>query len=320
MPGSYILPNPSSPATSDALTSLPIRQNFESIQSQINNADGGALNAKSVQEAALADQVNPRLERTLLGYNFVVSGFVLPSSGASLTITVPSGVAYVNGYYVVSTGLTLTVTASNDTYLDIDQNGQFYYTGSNSVTNNAASPTLTSGRVRLAIITSDGSTITSVNQGQTTAVIPISGGIAYSVTDSLGNLIYPTAPFAGLLGYRLDAAAYTPGSSTQVLTGCTMPVIVPAGRRLKLTGVFSGGQSGSSTNAITNAIIKEGSTTLATGQGFVNGSAGYSNGSWPVAVNWVTPSAGLHTYTLTATITNGNVSVNPGAYLAAELV
>lgn len=55
MPGSYALPNPASPATSDLLTSAPIRQNFQSIQTQLNNLDGGAINAASIPVTALAN-------------------------------------------------------------------------------------------------------------------------------------------------------------------------------------------------------------------------------------------------------------------------
>lgn len=56
MPGTFNLPNPNSPATSDLLTSAPIRQNFQSIQTQLNNADGAALNAGSVPSTALSNQ------------------------------------------------------------------------------------------------------------------------------------------------------------------------------------------------------------------------------------------------------------------------
>lgn len=187
MAGTYQLPNPNSPATNAGLTSLEIRQNFQSIQSQINNADGGALQAGTVTETALADAINPRLYRTQAGLGtFVVSGFSMSVPSSSLSVSLPSGIAYVNGYEVVYAGTTLTVAASQDTYIDLTSGGGIVSQG---VANNATAPALAAGNLRLAKIVSGASAITSILQGS---------------TDALSNSIYPTNPFSN--GWK----AFTP--------------------------------------------------------------------------------------------------------------
>lgn len=200
MPGSFSLPYPSSPATNDAPTSLPIRANFQALQSQINNADGAALQAKTVTEQALADAINPRLARTDANVNWVVSGGLL-AGFSSLTPSLTAGVAYVGGVRVNSGGYTGAAVAINqDTYVDMDNNGNFTQTG---VANNAAAPALAAGSIRLAKYVSNASAITSTLQ---------------IGSDSLSNLLLP--PYNSEMAVlRNDNATNSEKPHSTILTG-----------------------------------------------------------------------------------------------------
>ena len=117
-----------------------------------------------------------------------------------------------------------------------DGTGTLVYT---TVTNNAASPALAANSVRIAIIVAGASSIAaagSVNQGQENAVLPIASSIAYAVTDSIGNLICPRDPSHRILGLRQIIGGFSSASTSQVqVTGLSCPVIVPIGRKIKIS-------------------------------------------------------------------------------------
>lgn len=149
-----------------------------------------------------------------------------------------------------------TFTASKDTYIDIlnnlDGTGTIVYT---EVANNAASPPLAANSVRIGIIVTGATTIAaagSINQGQESAVLPIASSIAYSVTESLGNLICPRDPNKRLLGYKQVLANQNTadGTGTIVITGLNCPVILTASRKIKVTGKIGAGANATSTNGV----------------------------------------------------------------------
>lgn len=110
-----------------------------------------------------------------------------------------SGVVCIGGKVVaVDSVANRLFTASKDTYVDVDNTGALYYS---EVANNAASPALSSGRLRIAVIVTSGTAVASqysINQGQiantTSYVRPNwSSGNSFTV-DSLGNPICPRDP------------------------------------------------------------------------------------------------------------------------------
>jgi hypothetical protein len=111
--------------------------------------------------------------------NFLVSGLAITTS-ASLLVTIPSGVYYCAGVRVAYSGSSTTLTASRDSYLDMDSNGAFYVT---AVTNGAAAPSLVAGRFRIGYWVSGASTVTST----------VKVGF-----DSLGNVLSNTSPYGPL--------------------------------------------------------------------------------------------------------------------------
>lgn len=184
---------------------------------------------------------------TIFPYDYVVSGCVLSgdSYGSTLNFSMTSGVVVINGNPVTVASFSASAaTASKDTYVDVLDNGDgtglVVKTGGNIVNNNAASPALASNSIRLGIVVSGAGNIASaasVNQGEESKVLPIASSIPYAVTDSLGNLICPRDPNRKILGYRQILSNFTTTSATVVqVTGLTCPVIVPTGRKVKITG------------------------------------------------------------------------------------
>lgn len=111
-------------------------------------------------------------------------------------------------------------TASKDTYVDVDNNGVIYYT---EVSNNAASPALTSGRMRIAIVVTGATTIAaaaSINQGSLQATLPVVSSEYLRGCDTSGNPIYNTNPIE-LIFERTGTSSPAPTSEADV-AGATM--------------------------------------------------------------------------------------------------
>lgn len=304
MAGSFSLPNPTSPGTGDALTSLPVRQNFQAIQTQINNFDGAALNTKSVTENALADPINPRLFRTQTNVNVIVSGLNPSVPGSGLVITIPAGTAYVNGNLIVYPGGNITVAANQDTYLDISTVGAITQV---AVANNATvGMTLTANSLRFAKVVANANVV-QILQG-TFNTAPVSPNTSnWFGFDPLGNPVYNLSPYPTTIGYvQLIANVAVTGAGPLQATGLTLPVIV-TGRRVKLTLTMfnlttsAAGQNVSAT--VWDGVV--GSGTQLTGVNEITG------GSSLMTQVEVTPTAGTKTY---------NVGLSGGAGSTLTLV
>lgn len=181
--------------------------------------------------------------RTELYFDYVASGMVWSGDAYASTrnASMTSGVIYINGRRLTAATVSArSFTASKDTYIDASDNGDgtalLTYT---EVANNAASPALAANNIRVAIIVTAAGSIAnvgSINQGEEAKILPIASSVAYSVTDSLGNLIAPRDPNRKILGYRqiITDITTTSTSSTQA-TGLSCPVIIPVGRKVQVT-------------------------------------------------------------------------------------
>jgi hypothetical protein len=178
-------------------------------------------------------------------FDHVASGLVWTGLGlgTTLTATMTSGVVYINGQRLaISSVASRAFTASKDTYIDILNTagvGSIVYT---EVANNAASPALAANSIRIGIIVT-GATIAaaaSINQGQEDRVLPIASSVPYAVTDSLGNLICPRDPNRKLLGYKQITSTASNGTPIGAVAGLSCPVIVPTGRKIKVSIHASG--------------------------------------------------------------------------------
>ena len=118
--------------------------------------------------------------------NHVISGLALPASSANLSITLAAGIIGVDGYYLDIAAEVITVTASKDTYIDV----QVHSDGTYDIVQVAVANGATSGMTltlnydstrshRIGKIVSGASTITSTVQ--------------YGI-DPLGNVMFNRSP------------------------------------------------------------------------------------------------------------------------------
>lgn len=231
-------------------------------------------------------------------FDHVVSGGVITDPGASLTQTTTSLVAVIDGRRVTIDATAKTYTASKDTYVDVLRSGttaSYVYT---EVANNAASPALASNSIRLAIVITNGTEITQVNQGNTDATAPVASSVVYTVCDSLGNLIYPSDPQRRILGYRrVTSDATTTSTSYTSITGLTVPVIVPSGRRVRLSLFGNNFRSSSAGSNVYLIISKDGVPGTGTQMQLEQVVSTGADQRLPISVSVrENPTSGSHTY------------------------
>lgn len=258
--------------------------------------------------------------RTEMFFDYVASGLVwtADAAGSTLNASMTSGVIYINGRRLTLVAVTARAfTASKDTYIDVSDNGDG--TGLityNEVANNAASPALTTNNIRIGIIQS-GATITAagaVNQGQDTKVLPIASSIPYTVTDSLGNLICPRDPNRRLLGYRQILGNVTTASAAQVqVTGLSVPVIIPAGRKIKVTA-YSASIYSSSSGVVVTTTLWDGVVAAGTQLTETITAMAAVNQQVPLMIEAInTPTSTSKTYNLGFATGGGTMTLSAGA-------
>ena len=235
-------------------------------------------------------------------FDHIASGCVWSGDAYASTrnASCTSGVVYLSGKRLTVAAVTArSFTASKDVYCDLSDNGDgtavWNYTDG---TTNAASPALTAGRVRGAIIVVGASSIaaaTSVNQGQEDRVLPIASSIPYAVTDSLGNLICPRDPQKRLLGFRRIVSTFTAASSAlQDITGLSTTVTSPGLRKLEIVVHLSQLYNSIDDKRVDISIEEDGVVIATAYNRTWSNPAGGNGGFTVLAVS--TPSAGAHTY------------------------
>ena len=231
---SLSLPNPNVPSNGQPLDATPILQNELAIAQAIQSFDASQIAAGTLVASAFNASINPNTLLNETTFPFVRSGCIWSAVSSSPPIgTMTGGVVYINGIRIVVNSVpSHTFAVNSDTYVDVDVNGNVGYA---AVANNAASPALAANSIRLGIIVTNATAITSINQGSPQATTPVASSVTYSVSDSLGNLIYPTNPSPGLLGYRQITGGFTTtNSSATLVTGLSCTVIVPAYRDIEI--------------------------------------------------------------------------------------
>lgn len=256
--------------------------------------------------------------------DYVASGVVISGDAYASTrnYSITSGVVYLSGKRLTVASVSAqTVTASKDRYIDLHDNGDgtaVYVT--TEVNNNAASPSLAAGDLRVGIVIAGASNIASVasvNQGQIGKLLPVASNISYAVSDSLGNLICPRTPYPTLLAHRIQQGGAQSGITTAVdLRGQSAVVNVPAGRSVRVYAA--------NTTVSTVASDRSGLNLLEDGvsmrQTFLKHPG--TDSSSLDAQAYSTPSAGTHTYKVQCSRISGTGSITgeSGAYMSVELV
>lgn len=253
--------------------------------------------------------------------NYVQTGAVW-SLGSGLAASMSAGTVWINGIeYAIGVVSSHTFGASTDTYVDYTVGSGLVYT---AVSNNAASPALAANSVRLVIVVSGSSSISSLNQGQTSAVTPITSSVAYSVTDSIGNLIFPTNPIPKMIGFKQYTGGTVTGSGatpTQI-TGLSAGVIVGSNSPTIKISVYAASLNIQTSTAIGYVSIYAGATqgALTTQVGGIapNIPSGYS---MPVIAVTVlrSPSAGLVYYSAALSATSSNAQIGTSTTTPAIL-
>lgn len=269
--------------------------------------------------------------KTETQFDYIASGGVWSgdSYGSTLNASMTALVCYINGRRGTISAVTARAfTASKDTYVDVLNNSGTFSLVYTEVSNNAASPALAANSIRLAIIVTGAGNIAnvgSVNQGQENKVLPIASSIAYTTTDSLGNLICPRDPNRKILGYRQITTDFstTSGTATQI-TGLTCPVIAPTGRKIKvIIHSYKMANSGSPVNTL--ATIWDGTVGSGTQIGEEFNTSGGANYGTPVCGGpVVTPTSSSKTYNVGLNQNGGNTSTfyaksTAPAYIMVEL-
>lgn len=293
------------PATASAVNEITVTNAATGNNPSISATGGDSAVHLNLRGKGLAKTVTIGAgATTIYPYDYVVSGCVWTgdSYGGSLAASMTAGVVVINGNPITVAAVTARAFTTNvDTYIDVLDNGDgtglLVYT---TAATNAASPALASNSIRIGIIQA-AATITAatkVNQGEEDRVFPIASSIAYAVTDSLGNLICPRDSNRKVLGRRQLTSSTTQNATAITdVTGLSVPVIVPTGRKIKLVcslGLASSGGAGAGT-----VNIREGSTVLSY---FQTNIANTSNAFMARTETEITPTAGLHTYKASTTM------------------
>lgn len=293
-----VYPNPTVPTNGQALDATPLNANLTSIVQAIQQFDGSQIVTGSVSAAALNANINPNTLLKETTNPFIVNGIVW-SIVSGLNATMSGGVMYYNGIRVtVNSVASHTFTASQDTYIDIDVNGNVTY---NAVANGAAAPSLTANSNRVA----------KVITGASISSIVLSG------FDSIGNSIYQTNPQQSIIGYNQITVDTTINTSTfSNFTGLGSTVLVPNGRSVKITLKATSIQI-NATDDWNLAITRDG-TVL--DQFIYNNNT--VNFNFPVTLTFYdqTPTAGSHVYQLQGAVgvathimtVKANTQITPG--------
>lgn len=160
------------------------------------------------------------------GFDYVATGLVSTTS-SGLTAAISAGTYYIAGKRYTYAGGTKLLTASKDSYLDINTAGTITEV---TATIGAASPALTANSVRIAKILTAGAAITSHN----------TGGVLATAFDSIGNRIRRTDPHDRIIGYfEITSTFSTAATSATQITSLSTPAIIPSATSV-ITAVLDG--------------------------------------------------------------------------------
>lgn len=320
------------PATASAVNEITVTNSATGVAPSISATGGDSAIDLNLRGKGLAKTVTIGVGATkIFPYDYVVSGCVWSGDAYASTrnASMTAGVVVINGNPVTVALVTArSFTASRDTYIDVLDNGNgtglLVYT---EVTNNAASPALASNSIRIGIIVTGASNIAnvgSVNQGEETKVLPIASSVPYAVTDSLGNLICPRDPNRKVLGYRQIVSNFsTAATSATQITGLSCPVIIPTGRKIRVTYHCWNQATSNAGSGVTvelwDGVVLSGAKIQQT-----SSTSPSANQGWGATLTAMFTATGSKTYNLGVSTNAGTLTLNAGAttpaFVLVELV
>ena len=233
-------------------------------------------------------------------FAFVASGlkWTADNPGSTKNASMTAGVIYINGRRISIGAVSgRTFTASDDTYVDVldngDGTGTLVYT---LVANNATSPSLAANSVRIAIVCTGATNISAnsqINQGDPqVAAAPTISSQLIAVSDSIGNLIYPTSQ-QKTVAFMEIAGNPTGGASSVVtdITGATVSFIADGIHDYMITGKAN--LYNSTTGNNTELRVRDTSNNVIAD---CRCDQSLNTSQTSFAINLQKPSAGAHTY------------------------
>ena len=164
--------------TADDVTIAHLEQFRQRTVNAINDFAGGDIQDGTITKNELDANTNPENRWNEAFNDFVYTGLTIPTS-ASLSSTTTSGTAYVYGARVVKDATAKTYTASKWTFVDLSNTGVYTYSEASI---GGGEPSVASNSIRLARVSSDGTTIPSVRDDRVTTLT-----LAVGATAKLGT-------------------------------------------------------------------------------------------------------------------------------------
>lgn len=156
-----------------------LNRNFVQMMNGVNNIRGlfagtlpssGQIGDGTIGIDNMNDEADPAL-RLIENFREYVDDGLFPTIDGDLTVDTPAGTAYPEGYRVDKASATSkTYTASMDTYVDIDKNGDFQYS---EVSLGASAPAVATNSVRLFKASADGTAVRSFTDLRVTSLVDI---------------------------------------------------------------------------------------------------------------------------------------------------
>jgi hypothetical protein len=265
-----------------------------------------------VNQASVNSSVQPLLAYADFMSDSVASGLLGTVPGSGLTMTIPSGVAYVTGLRVVATGGSYTYTASKDTYDYLQTNGAINHV---PVTNGASAPVGQTGLAIEKVVTSS-SAITSVTQLASTAPVFNVGNAVASTNNALSisqadSRYVAASTISGSFGANL--AMMSPNGTSGALSprsiqSADLPMIALAkgGLGASTSATFEGVLYGNGSGAYIQT------PTPASGLMFLRSNAANSGLEWAASAGIssiaLTDSSGIYNWSPNPLTINGTIT------------
>ncbi len=180
--------------TADDTSINQLETNRVALTNGINSFDGSLVISGSIPASALTESANPETRWDEAFNDFVFTGLTIPTSG-TLAATTTLGTAYVFGARVVKDPVAKTYTASKWTFVDLSNTGVYTYS---ETAISAGEPAVTSNSIRIARVSTDGTTVLEVRDDRITSISTSSYKVVeetYAMDTSSSDISYTGAGF-----------------------------------------------------------------------------------------------------------------------------
>ena len=142
----------------DDITIAHLEQFRTVVVNEANNKQGGLIQPNTISGDRMVVNTRPEVRWDEAFNDWVYTG-LLPPTSASLAATTTAGTAYISGNRISKDATAKTYTASRWTYVDLTDQGTYTYT---ETAISAGVPAIAVGSIRLARVSTDGTTVNNV--------------------------------------------------------------------------------------------------------------------------------------------------------------